>query len=116
MNIFEEYTKRKKALDEVKGFMLNVLRKHDINSIEIFQVLKVLDEHADLTQSEVANLTDVSLGTVGNIVLNLAKKGLITNEKDENDFSKRQIKRKLLNLTAQGLTVLKACLAELETE
>lgn len=116
MNVFNEYSERKRALEETRAKMLNVLRQQDVNSVETFMVMKVLHDHENLTQRELANLSELSPGSVANIVISLAEKGYITNEKDENDYSKRTIRRKLLNLTDKGRNVYDSCIVELESE
>lgn len=113
MTLIEQYNEQKKKLEDIRNKILEILKPHGVNSIETYVVMDAIHQYGDLTQSAISNLTGVVLGTVGNIILNLEKKNLITNETDLRDFSKRTIKRKLVNLTPEGLEILKACKAKL---
>ena len=116
MNIFEEYITKKKELEPLKQKIVDRLARQEIYSVETFLILASIVNTPGITQRQVAKATDISVNTVSTVILKLAEKGLITNEKDSSDTSDRTLKRKLLNPTDKGKEIYTQLMQQFETE
>lgn len=81
------------------AMFMDACRPHDITPDQ-YAVLKVVQIHPDIDQSEAGELTALDASTVGQVIARLRKRGLLA--------TRRHGKRRLTSLTAEGATLLRA--------
>ena len=116
MNLFEQYIQKKNELDKLRQQIIDKVLDYKFYSAETILIFDCIAKHPDgNTQRKVAQLTGLSINTIATVVLKLEERGLITNEKDENDTSDRILKRKLLKPTDKGKEVYTQLMQQFET-